>query len=469
MTPRFGSLNDTTTVLKQTGPVNQMRKDPAVLPPPYLQLPVFLHSRLPLVEKENFSPTSGTGDEQLPDAVREVLLPVAPTQRPATASVQSRGVITVCNVDKMRVQVQKSALGFDGKSSKLKLGTCKASKSTTDFLYFEYDLGLCGSKRTIIDNRVAYSNTLRYEPLKRPEPIRRAVPFTLPVTCHYNRYQYSYKIGYKPKIQMRKIFKPMKHRAKFILTPRNGQWERLSPSDQYVIGKPMYFEAEAPSMSKNKRLYIQSCHVTFKRSHNSVPQFTVVENFGCMVESKDSHSRFIPYKNHVVRFTLDAFLFKGMTGQQLYMHCAMSVGGSTPTPTSKSCNYDTEAGRWQELYGSASVCSCCDSKCVSTAPTVTKMISSRPWTMEYQVKATTAPKRKMAAATTTTTKPKEIGVTVGKVEKVVEEFDWPFGGGGVEWVEGEAVDKPVKGFAVVEEEQGSEPRRIFEDIFVLDK
>lgn len=34
-----------------------------------------------------------------------------------------------------------------------------------------------------------------------------------------------------------------------------------------------------------------------------------------MVESKDSRSRFIPYKNNAVRFSVDAFLFKGMSGQ----------------------------------------------------------------------------------------------------------------------------------------------------------
>lgn len=82
--------------------------------------------------------------------------------------------------------------------------------------------------------------------------------------------------------------------------------------------------------------------------------------------------------------------------QQLYMHCTMSVGSSVPSPTAKSCNYDTKAGRsgykkekkpgmkneqnykklfitvllrWVELYGSDSVCSCCDSSCSSAAST----------------------------------------------------------------------------------------------------
>lgn len=31
--------------------------------------------------------------------------------------------------------------------------------------------------------------------------------------------------------------------------------------------------------------------------------------------------------------------------QQLYMHCIMSVSSSVPTPTAKSCNYDTKARR----------------------------------------------------------------------------------------------------------------------------
>lgn len=34
-----------------------------------------------------------------------------------------------------------------------------------------------------------------------------------------------------------------------------------------------------------------------------------------MVESKGGRSRFIPYKNNAVRFSVDAFLFKGIMGK----------------------------------------------------------------------------------------------------------------------------------------------------------
>ncbi|XP_076592871.1 zona pellucida sperm-binding protein 3d.2 [Chaetodon auriga] len=489
--PTSEALNQTTEVKRKVS-----RRDRLTLPPPYLHLPVFVDSRLPLVEKGHFSPARGTGQEALPEPVRDILLPVRPTTSPP--SVSGVSVKTSCKLKKMLVQVRRDIVASSEPHSQIKLGTCQASKSTTDYIYFEYDLSMCGTKRTIRNNQVAYSNILQYDPPRVQGPIRRAVPFTLPVACYYNRYQYSYKIGYTPKMRMRKIFKPMKNRAKFILTPRNAQWERLSPSDQYELGKPMYFEAEAPSVSQDERLYIHSCYATPEKSHTSTPQFPVVKNFGCMVESKDGRSRFIPHKTNAVRFSVDAFLFKGMTGQQLYMHCSLYVGSSTPTPTAKSCNYDTKAKRWVELYGSDSVCTCCDSNCTSAASTVTKIISSRPWKIESKVKPTTALKRKtMYTPTTTTTtttaastaaaaaattrevtawtrstlQPEETAVTpVGKVKSVME-LQWPFGGGGVTWVEEEGEEKQVKGSAVVEEEEEefTEPRTIFEEIFDFDK
>ncbi|KAK1894911.1 Zona pellucida sperm-binding protein 3 [Dissostichus eleginoides] len=400
----------------------------------------------------------------------------------------------------MLVQVQRSILGTGEPYSRLKLGSCRISNTTENYFYFKYDLDMCGTKRTIINNQMTYSNKLQYKSPQLQGPIRRAVSFILPVACFYNRYQYSYKIGYTPKIHPRKIFKPMKNRVKFFLTPRNAQWERLSPSDQYELGRPMYFEAEALSMSEDQRLYVHLCYATPERSHNSTPQFPVVANYGCMVESKDSRSRFILYKTNAVRFSVDAFLFAGMTGQQLYMHCSMSVSSSVPTPRAKSCNYDTKERRWVELYGPDSVCTCCDSNCSSAASTVTKVISSRPWTIDPKRKPTTALKRKkVSTATTTTTTTTKVApkpetksevtewrkslhpeerteTELGKVEDSGEE--WPIGGRGVTWVEMEGEEELVKGFAVVEEEEEEEKKKekeekekvaatrtIFEDIF----
>ncbi|XP_039663054.1 zona pellucida sperm-binding protein 3d.2 isoform X2 [Perca fluviatilis] len=490
MLPLVEALNQTTQVMKKGS-----RRETPTLPPPYLHPPLFVDSRLPLVEKEHFSPSKGTGLEPLPEPVREILFPVWPSISPS--SVSSVSVRTMCKFNKMLVQVQRSMMGAGEPDSQLKLGTCQASKFTRNYLHFEYDIGMCGTRRTIINNQLVYSNTLHYDPPRLQGPIRRAVPFTLRVACSYNRYQYSSKIGYTPKIQMRKIFIPMKNSARFSLTPQNAQWESLSPSDQYMLGNPMYFEANAPSMSQDERLYVHLCYVTPEKSHTSMPQFAVVKNFGCMVESNYSRSRFIQYKNNAVRFSVDSFLFTGMM-EQLYMHCSMSVGSYVPTPAAKSCNYDTKTKRWVELYGPDSVCTCCGSNCISAAPkvfSVTKIISSRPWTIRPKVKATTAPKRTVptttvTTTTTTTTAPQPettrevtqwressqtevLAVTLmGKVDNRGKELEWLFGGEAVPWVEMEE-EQQVKGSAVVVVEEKAEvvtqPRTIFEDIFEFDK
>ncbi|XP_029574594.1 zona pellucida sperm-binding protein 3-like, partial [Salmo trutta] len=341
--------------------------------PSYHELPVFQNSRVPLVDMEHFSPVHGTGHKQLPDKGRKTL--------------------TLCT----------NTEAIWSKKSKIP------------------------SIKSLVNNRVAYSNTLQYDPPNLQGYIRRAAPFTLRVVCHFNRYHYSYKIGYMLNI-VHKVSKPMKNRTHSMLTARNAQWERLAQSDVYSMGKPMYFQAEAPSMSKDGRLYALSCNVTIKHSHSSTPHFTVIDNFG-----------FIPYKRNVVRFTMDAFPFQGMTAgqpQQLYTHCAMSVGRSVPSSTAKACTYDSAAGGWKELYGASSVCSC----------STTKMVTSKPWSVEYNTKPA------LTQEVTTTSQP----------ETVVE------GQLGVRQVE-RLKGRPVKGFAVVEVEQVSEPHRTFAEFFGVDK
>lgn len=141
----FESLNNTTRLMTRLS----RAPDTGTLPPPYLRLPVFVHSRLPIVKKDYFSPRSGIGQEPLPHTVREALLPAFPKAAPRSPSGVSLYVKAKCSINKMHVAVQKSVLGAGGLPSQLKLGTCRASRDTQDSLYFEYDLGLCGSKRTV--------------------------------------------------------------------------------------------------------------------------------------------------------------------------------------------------------------------------------------------------------------------------------------------------------------------------------
>lgn len=105
------------------------------------------------------------------------------------------------------------------------------------------------------------------------------------------------------------------------------------------------------------------------------------------------------------------------------------------------------------------------------------------------MKLTTTLKRKVVSTTTTTAPPppqppqpettREVTVRsmtsqleetpMGKVADAVKEAVWPFRGGGVQWVEMEGEETKGKGSAVVDEEEITNPRSIFEEIFDFGK
>lgn len=426
---------------------------PAVkrLQPPYLQLPIFLHSRIPLVDKEQFSPKVGLGFEQVPEELKKLFFPRAPLTERASSRRRGRaqGVHVVCQLTKMIVKVNKHILGVGGVQYELKLGTCDISKTTKNHHVFIYDMDQCASERKLINNRVTYSNILHYSPVMDQGPIRRSVPFSIPVECHFNRYHYSYKIGYIPQVRHQHHFKPLRAVDSVVLTPRDEQWRRLSPTQEYTIGHPMYFQADGPHLAEDERLFVDSCYVTVSRSHLSMPRFTVIENNGCMTESKSTRwSRFIQSgQRNVVRFSLDAFLFHGMLGKHLYMHCEISIGSLIPTATAKSCTYNQNTKQWEELHSSNNVCFCCDSTCQSYDLSVSsKVFTSDPWIMESDLGF-------VEEEETTLFTPDEVGTGYVQVLTSAETDSQHF--------------VPVS-TVVEKKDKFVEPRRIFEEVFGLD-
>ncbi|MBN3322280.1 ZP3 protein, partial [Atractosteus spatula] len=338
----------------------------------YYSLPMSRDVQFPAVVKEIFKPS--TDRRPLPKHVRKILLPHVYWRKPKPARPDRRsGVMVLCGYSEIYVRIPRSVHGFACKPSELTLGDCKVSKTTRGYFYFKYSLHECGSKWSIIRGQLVYSNTLRYAPSVPQGPVIRAIPFTVPIQCRYNRFYYSYKIGYVPvQAQRRTFFKDLKNKHNFVLATTNVDWNRITPKDKYYLGQPMNFQATAYFATSGQRLFIQSCYATVTPNHHSHPQFTVIDNFGCMVDSKSDgcQSRFIPQeRKDVLRFTIDAFVFQKKLSKEymeteLYMHCTMVVAKAEVTPGTKACTYNREAGRWEELYGNHEVCKCCDSVCV---------------------------------------------------------------------------------------------------------
>lgn len=142
-------------------PQTRARGDAPPPHPPYLHLhlPMSVDSRMPLVDKEYFSPAKGTGQEPLPERIREILLPARTTSSPPDASALS--VKASCRQGKLLVQVHRSILDGDPRPP-VKLGTCRPNKYTADNLYFHYDNDMCGTKSSVCLKNVSYQLCLRF-------------------------------------------------------------------------------------------------------------------------------------------------------------------------------------------------------------------------------------------------------------------------------------------------------------------
>ncbi|XP_017569905.2 zona pellucida sperm-binding protein 3d.2 isoform X3 [Pygocentrus nattereri] len=345
----------------------ELRVNQNQLGPPYLHLPVFLHTRVPLLDKAHFSPARGSGLEKLPERMRNVLVPPPRPTRPSDAENGRNRLRVACSATQMRVKIPRETVGS---AEGLRLGTCDVSWSTKQHLVFLHYLHQCGIKREVINDRVVYSSMLHYTPLEALGS-ERPLPFSIPVQCHFNRFHYSYKIGFVPQVETLRLFKSMKTKGSVSLGAYDAQWSRLNSSEGYVVGQPMYFELDVYSVEEGERLFVNSCHVTMNNSRLSTPRFSIIDNYGCMVDSRSSsESRFLKSsRRNVVRFSVEAFVFQGKLAKQLYMHCETTVSSVTPTATSKFCTYNQKSGRWEELYGSNALCSCCNSTCLPGAPT----------------------------------------------------------------------------------------------------
>ncbi|XP_051575783.1 uncharacterized protein LOC127453459 [Myxocyprinus asiaticus] len=365
---------------------NEFIKSPPIMRP-YHVLPMFEHFPVPLVDMELFRPVPER--RHLPNILNRLLIPQVDHQRIQVSPVRNtHGVEVWCGYSKVSVRLNRRLLGFRGLPSSFHLGTCSVSRSDKKFLYFHYDLNECGGSLKVMNGQIVYSNIVHYT----PEPqgiVIRAVPLALNIQCSYNRFHYSYKIGFLPIVNEPMFHKTFESRVKFSLFVCNEHWEKLGEKGSFVLGEPMYFEASAAHTSKDEMLFIDSCYVTASNAPSSTSRHHVIRNFGCMEDSRrqGSLSRFLLRQSNILRFSVDAFLLPQVTDMNFYLHCKVSIHNVTTSATAKSCTYNKAERRWEEIYTDASVCACCDSTCdvedtSSLTHVMQSLITSKPWILD---------------------------------------------------------------------------------------
>ncbi|KAL6481576.1 hypothetical protein MHYP_G00096560 [Metynnis hypsauchen] len=362
----------------------RMRRSPASNPvlPPSLNLPESQRILASDVKEDLFKPERNR--RPLPDFIKSILVsPTSPPKVPATSG--SRPVDMLCHLDRIYVRVLKSLFNNPNAWQYLKLGTCPVNQARDEHYYFLYYLNNCNVKRQENENEVIYSNTLRYEP-ESTELVVRELPFSVSLECHYNKYYRSYQLGFMPQMVVETIFWTLD--TGFSLTPVDAFWKPLASGRGHVIGHPVYFEAKAHWSPEGKRLYLNNCYIS--SATGSTPKYTVLNNYGCMIESKKSaQTKFYASDDeNTLRFSVGAFVFKDMISQLaenkvMVINCEMALGPEKPTPSSKSCWYNKDTKRWSELYGEDSVCACCDTSCPALDPSVPiTPVTSNTWELD---------------------------------------------------------------------------------------
>ncbi|XP_073699191.1 zona pellucida sperm-binding protein 3 [Garra rufa] len=350
-----------------------------------LKLPESVRIPASQLYKPLFKPQKGS--RPVPPLVRSILLP-AVSPKVVKGGSASKKVEVFCFLDRVYVRVLKSLFNKHTAWKYLKLGTCAANKASATHYYFLYPLTRCGMKRGEDANYIMYTNTLYFKPVVTGLIVRE-LPFTIPIRCTYTKFHRSYQVGYLPKLAGGTFIKNLQAQAQApTITAMDASWKLLAAGQSFAIGQPVCFEAKGQSSVTGQRLYLNSCFVSTSNPE-STDLYYVVENYGCLVDSKNSAlTKFYTTDSKMTaKFCVAAFLFKNMVSvpqpkKTLYMHCELEFRPETPTPSAKSCTYNAKTKKWTELYGPSSVCNCCATTCPAPPVASGKSITSKSWDLK---------------------------------------------------------------------------------------
>ncbi|XP_040919059.1 zona pellucida sperm-binding protein 3-like [Toxotes jaculatrix] len=256
---------------------------------------------------------------------------------------------------------------FLGEAEHSESSQCRAvAVSDTEYV-IEAGLQECGSKLTISEDSVTYSNKLMFSPAASYHGITRMSHAVVPVSCIYKRTHFVSSNTQQQPLTISTSAQYSTGHPAFSLKLMTDDWKSEMFSSVFYLGDLLHLEASytGPDAGQ-RRLFIDSCVATLTPDATSVPRYYFIENHGCVSDAKvgGSNTLFKPRtRADSLQLQLDAFLFHRDPRNSIYITCQMKATSEMwkSSTVNKVCNYTHS--RWKNLDGHVGVCQCCDTIC----------------------------------------------------------------------------------------------------------
>ncbi|XP_026169982.1 zona pellucida sperm-binding protein 3-like [Mastacembelus armatus] len=250
-------------------------------------------------------------------------------------------------------------------AARLFLGSCMPSHlnllpSGKGEVQFNYGFENCKFKKQIKGKQMSYQNEITF----RPYPKSKPAAFVYPIKCVYR----------SPANLNNQFLNPGsvsegRGSLVFHMALLNEQLTGLATTNVIPLGSfmPIWAQVEQKSHQPLLLLMEECVAAHTPQLHSGSWVYPIINNKGCLLESKQGNSIFLPrYHSSALILYLQSFRL-GHEGE-VYIHCKLTAWDPDVLDESnKVCHYVKETERWSLLDDpfQSSICNCCDSTCKS--------------------------------------------------------------------------------------------------------
>ncbi|XP_029970955.1 zona pellucida glycoprotein 3f, tandem duplicate 1 [Salarias fasciatus] len=244
-------------------------------------------------------------------------------------------------------------------TSLFRLGSCFPSSTTAREAVFSVYFTDCNFRQLVTGKTLMYFTELSYKPSSDPQ----ASPESYLIVCEYDRPE-----RWSPEYSLPEFDTYDQDALVFHIGLMNADFSGPAESTSFPLGSIIPIMASVEQGSHQPLLLLlEECEASTTpdlRPGSSL--YTIISNKGCLVDSKESRSRFEPRENSSeIKLSLQAFRFA--LGEEVFIHCTLVAWDPNGLDkTKKACHYVKDQG-WNLLDNPSynSLCDCCGSTCKS--------------------------------------------------------------------------------------------------------